>query len=170
MVAGAFVAYLVLATLWWNLGLPAGFSGKGLVLLDQRAGWGPTDVKTLFLSLGELGRGSYRLFLGIDTLMTVAAALALGPLIAWPLERIRPDKAWVRLPALLPWAVCALELLENVVIRALLDGWPYVDSTLAVVGGTLTLGRLALLGLLPVALVSSWLGYGVVKLLARSGG
>lgn len=167
MVAGVFVTYLILATAWWNLGLPAGFDAAGVVLLDLRAGWGIADVQSLFVALGESGRASYRTFALLDMFYAIGTAVALGPLLAWPLERIRPGTPWARLPALVPWAAATLDVLENIGVLMLLDSWPSTDTSLPLWAGTITLFKMALVGLIPLTLVLSWLGYGVMKLIRK---
>jgi hypothetical protein len=167
VVAGVFVSYLMLTTAWWHLGLPAGFEQLGVVLLDERPGWDRVDVVALFEVLGPNGQASYRLFSWIDGLLSIAFAAALGPLLAWPLERIRPGQIWPRLPALLPWAAAALDLAENAAVLVLLASWPAFPATLPLWGGTLTLVKMAVLAVIPLALVLSWVGYGGVTLARR---
>ena len=165
--AGVFVGYLMLTTAWWNLGLPAGFDQLDVTLLDERPGWDRGDVVALFEGLGSSGQASYRLFAWIDGLLCVAFAAALGPLLAWPLERIRPDRVWPRLPALLPWAAATLDLAENALVLSLLASWPTVPASLPLWGGTLTLVKMAVLAVTPLAVVLSWLGYGGLTLARR---
>ncbi len=140
-----------LSFLWMfhRMEMVAGISG----MLDVQVYYTPESARQFLSALGKAGRSIYLQALMIDLLYPIIYALLLRDIMRFALNRLSDSSPqWLRTTVVLPFAVAALDYLENLGEFLMIIRYPHFSPTLARITSRVTMlkwsGVLLILGLI----------------------
>jgi hypothetical protein len=143
VVAFALILWLGYAILFFTFGPYSTLQTMGgRPLLEETFGYSSAEAHDLLRHLGEDGRIAYRKFQLLDGLNVLLMTVALTLSLTYTLRRLLAPQSKIRLLVYLPVFVGACELLENVILLAMLWRFPAEASLAAALAGSVTCVKL----------------------------
>lgn len=122
----------------------------GAGILDTKTGYSHSDVLALFDSYGEQGRSFYRNLQLWDLAHPFVYSLLLASVLFLAFRRTRWE--WV---TLLPFAIGALDYLENAFLWAMIATYPEIDATVVSIANVLSIVKFVSFFPATVALIAA---------------
>jgi len=125
----SFLATILLSVIMMLVLLPQFLTlSGGLLPLDLRLTYTPTQANDLFSALGEEGIAVYHSIQLFDMGFPIALAIMLSSTIALTYSSLLPAESKLRLTAIVPFFTAVFDYAENILVWTQMDAYPSTST------------------------------------------